>query len=1488
MADYRIDLGIGLNTQDFSKIKNDIKSLEDKPIRLEIDAETKELTKSIQDALKTLSNGGQNTFTIDTSEFDKSIKGIKIAVEDLQKTFGSLGDNVDMKDLLTSVNQIAKAIGKVTDESEALAKSLSVLSKKDFGFNIGLDMGKKNNNMIAYGRAARKQVIPQLEAQIKELEGLFGGQQAAMSKLTAKGGQVGFDVFTDFADFNSDSAIKKMEAMEKYINSLKKLASIEHIPMGQFEDKFSKSATELIDDITGVETAVDKAEDTMQKFKNIFGSGIDADQLSAQLEPIVSDLNQIREAVQNLSKGVSLDGLTSSFDRLSGAIENLLTNAEKVKGILNSGFDVNDVGSTSTSTPSSTSAITSAQQTGKKIGETVTKAAQQSLNLDDVIDKEVTELMQKYSIAGEKGSDAFNKIKQAVVECRAELNTIKNGDFDIDEQTFGNSAAIDKVTNALSEQMRVANETSQTYGKLADYIKGYNTGGYKIHLPDSVKQEYGDDYVRMARTLGSAFTTGKGQDFESFIEDLNKELGETIDLSHGAEAAFKQLHDEVVYDRQQAKSQNKKKETLLAEDDLIDRNYLNRDEVYDDVMSIVNIVDTAEQKIAQSSAEMANDVTQSGEKIEQSYREIADAYEKISKGTSLTRDATPGDDFKKTFEASSQAAQEAQKHFQELLADEKAVVSVTEQFGNDNALQSFVVNIQRATGEVETLRYAMDKLDDGEDFIYQGGSTSDSKVEKQLETRIKKANELQIKLDKIKTGYDDMGATKPIKDTGHIEALDNQYEKVKKAIIDVRNADNSTFSSMVSNAERERAALENMVREYRNAESVATSLRSKDIDTVKATYASKLDNLILTMKDAGVYTSGFEKGAENLRSSLSSATDKSGLVSFLNGLDKLDAGYKRVAKSAKSLTQATLYRQNASGIEAEIKGWQRINPEINQFEAEIDGAKVSVQSLLKELGQVKTKSDFQVAQGNFRNFKKAAEAAGISLKETAQKLKSIDDIKIKIDDTGFNGFKQEVKRAHAAAEELEGVYPDLENALRRLDAAMEGVYSADQAGDVKRLVAANEEYESSLKQVYSQLELNQQAKQKAYKNELLSQKKAALSSEMEIWLKENTRAAKDFGEEIRRLQASLDGLDDKGVELVGQQFKNVTKQAQALGKTGLTTFDKLKAKAKEYMTYLSAAEIFMLIEQGLRDMFEQVKLIDSAMTELKKVTDETDAAYNEFLTNAANRAKEIGTTIDGLVESTADFARLGYDFADAQGLAEVANIYAVVGDDIESVEGATESLISTMAAFKDEMSGMSNTDFAMSIIDVYNEIGNNFAISSGGLGEALERSASSLAAGNNTLHESAALITAANEVVQNPEKVGNAMKTVSMRIRSAKSEMEEMGEDTEGMVESTASLRAEIMALSGVDIMASATEFKSTYQILDELSKKWADLSDISQATIIEKIAGKHQGNVFSSLMENFDTARDALETSLNSSGSAMAEHEKWSQSLEAKFCLDA
>lgn len=65
------------------------------------------------------------------------------------------------------------------------------------------------------------------------------------------------------------------------------------------------------------------------------------------------------------------------------------------------------------------------------------------------------------------------------------------------------------------------------------------------------------------------------------------------------------------------------------------------------------------------------------------------------------------------------------------------------------------------------------------------------------------------------------------------------------------------------------------------------------------------------------------------------------------------------------------------------------------------------------------------------------------------------------------------------------------------------------------------------------------------------------------------------------------------------------------------------------------------------------------------------------------------------------------------------------------------------------------------------------------------------------------------------------------------------------MAESTAKLREEIKALSGVDIMLDANTFKSTYDIMDELSQKWQDLTDIQQAKCLPEYVEIHIMNTF-------------------------------------------
>lgn len=73
----------------------------------------------------------------------------------------------------------------------------------------------------------------------------------------------------------------------------------------------------------------------------------------------------------------------------------------------------------------------------------------------------------------------------------------------------------------------------------------------------------------------------------------------------------------------------------------------------------------------------------------------------------------------------------------------------------------------------------------------------------------------------------------------------------------------------------------------------------------------------------------------------------------------------------------------------------------------------------------------------------------------------------------------------------------------------------------------------------------------------------------------------------------------------------------------------------------------------------------------------------------------------------------------------------------------------------------------------------------------------------------------------------------------AKTELEQAGEDTDGMVESTAKLRDLVKGISGVDIMLDEKTFKSTYEIIEEIGKVWHDISDIDQASLLEAIAGR-------------------------------------------------
>ena len=125
-----------------------------------------------------------------------------------------------------------------------------------------------------------------------------------------------------------------------------------------------------------------------------------------------------------------------------------------------------------------------------------------------------------------------------------------------------------------------------------------------------------------------------------------------------------------------------------------------------------------------------------------------------------------------------------------------------------------------------------------------------------------------------------------------------------------------------------------------------------------------------------------------------------------------------------------------------------------------------------------------------------------------------------------------------------------------------------------------------------------------------------------------------------------------------------------------------------------------------------------------------------------------------------------------------------------------------------------------------------------------------------------------------------------MYLRAAKTEAEEAGVETEGMANSVSSLRNELRSLTGIDIMLDDSTFKSTYQILEEIAGVWDSLSDISRSNVLNLLGGKRNANIISSLIANFEDAEAAMESAMNSMGSAAAENEKYLDSINGRIAI--
>lgn len=382
---------------------------------------------------------------------------------------------------------------------------------------------------------------------------------------------------------------------------------------------------------------------------------------------------------------------------------------------------------------------------------------------------------------------------------------------------------------------------------------------------------------------------------------------------------------------------------------------------------------------------------------------------------------------------------------------------------------------------------------------------------------------------------------------------------------------------------------------------------------------------------------------------------------------------------------------------------------------------------------------------------------------------------------------------------------ELQDKVQALKTELENVYKSssndEKLANYGKLKQAITNVNAELtNQIKLQRELNQNAN--------LVYDKQTFSNRIQVWANQNAEAAKVFRNEIEKVRNEIENADKFKLTNLKKQFQEITTNAKAMGITSETIFEKIFGMFGKLSSMIFGGSFLIFAVNSLKEIYSNILSIDSALVNVKKVTDETDQTYKNLIADSSVWAVKLGTSIDKMMNTTADFVRHGYSLKDAFDLSKTAAIFKNVS--YTDIGTASTNIISVMKAFKLEAKD------SMNIIDKLNDVGNKFSISSAGLSEGLRVSAASLATANNTLDESLGLITAANEVIQDPREAGNAVKVLSLRLRNTKGKLEEIGESTEGMVESVTRLQTQLLNLTNgkVNIMANPDTFKSTYQIM--------------------------------------------------------------------------
>ena len=388
-------------------------------------------------------------------------------------------------------------------------------------------------------------------------------------------------------------------------------------------------------------------------------------------------------------------------------------------------------------------------------------------------------------------------------------------------------------------------------------------------------------------------------------------------------------------------------------------------------------------------------------------------------------------------------------------------------------------------------------------------------------------------------------------------------------------------------------------------------------------------------------------------------------------------------------------------------------------------------------------------------------------------------------------------------------------------------------------------------------------------------------------LAENTKYSAEAKAGLNALLEQLKSGDPSiNLRKITEEIIKIENAEIAAGRAGKSLWDIFKTKSTygfigQMQSYLSMYVGFYGMVNGVKKAVSTITELDTALVDLKKTTAMNENQLENFYYDSNNVAKQMGVTTKEIIDQASAWSRLGYSTAEAATtMAKLSSQFASISPGM-SVDESQSGLVSIMKAWSIDPDQVKSE-----IMDPVNKLGNTMALSNQDIVEGMERSAAALAAVGTSVQDGLAMFSGIQEVLQNAEKSGTALRSVALRIRSFDESTEEYSKDLANITGELIDLTKTAEHAQGISIFkeGSTTEFKDLTDYFGEIADIWDEMSQKQQNDFLLKAFGRTQAQAGAALIQNYKGVTKALDEMEQSAGSSDKEMETIEQSLEYRI----